>query len=482
MSNRPPGSPRGTTKTRRWSPSARWRILGWYVGLLAFAMVATLLIQRSYLQGQMVANTEEAIDQEVEELRQLAAGIDPATGEAFAGDLPAIFDTYFDRNVPLAGEIVATFVEGEPFQAGPGRVSVSPELIDTWASVQEPLRDVVDTEDGPLRFVAVPLLGENDAPSGVFVAGFYMADREATVDATLRVGGLVLGSIFILASVVAWVAAGDVLRPVRLVTDTARSISESDLTQRIPVTGDDEVGRLAGTFNEMLDRLEDSFATQRRFVDDAGHELRTPITVIRGQLEMLDDDPEERAETMRLVNTELDRMSRIVEDLLALARSETPDFISTHPIDLSDFMAEMLVKANGLADGVTLEVAEPGVFDGDAQRLTQAVTNLVRNSAEHGGPDVSITIGGRLEGDSVRIWVEDDGPGVPEEVAGEIFERFYRGRERRTSFGAGLGLPIVRAIVEGHGGTVDLDSRPGRTRFTLTLPAESVEEDPWPES
>lgn len=401
----------------------------------------------------------------------------------FAGDLEAIFDTYFERNVPLSGEIIITFVDGRGYRADPRR-PIPQELVDRWSRLTVTDRDVVPTPNGPLRFVAVPLVDETGDAGGVFVAGFYMQERQQVVDDMIRITSVVLGSIFVLASVVAWIAAGDVLRPVRLVSETALNISESDLSKRIPVESDDEVGRLARTFNEMLDRLEEAFATQRRFVDDAGHELRTPITVIRGQLELLGDDPEERKQTMELVNSELDRMSRMVEDLLTLARSETPEFIESHPIDLLDFLEEMRVKVAGLVSReVVLEKADVGVFTGDRQRLTQAVTNLVRNAVEHGDPDVEVAIGGIIEGDRVRIWVEDNGPGVPEDVQAHMFERFYRGLpSRRSATGAGLGLAIVRAIVEGHGGTVGLDSRPGRTRFTIELPAVPFEEEPWPES
>ncbi|HEX6945923.1 MAG TPA: HAMP domain-containing sensor histidine kinase [Acidimicrobiia bacterium] len=452
------------------------------MGLLAFALVTALLIQRAYLGGAVRNNADEALDQEVEELRQIAAGPNPATGEAFGGDVQAIFETFFARYAPLSGEFVVTFVDGRPYKVAPSR-PVPTELVDRWATLTQPERDAVNTGNGPLRYVAVPMFDETGEAGGVFVAAFYMQERQQPVDDTIRITALVLGSIFVLASVVAWIAAGDVLRPVRLVTDTARSITQSDLSRRIPVESDDEVGRLASTFNEMLDRLEEAFATQRRFVDDAGHELRTPITVIRGQLELLGDDPEERRQTMELVNSELDRMSRMVEDLLILARSETPDFIEARPIDLQDFMDEMTVKASGLAGReVTLERADPGVFTADRQRLTQAVTNLVRNSVEHGGRDVKVSIGGMLDGARVRIWVEDDGPGVPDEVRTHLFERFYRGNNRRSGTGAGLGLSIVRAIVEGHGGSVDLQSRPGRTKFEIVLPAAPSEEEPWPES
>lgn len=472
------------TEPRRRARSARWRILGWYLILLAFALVAALLIQRTYLLGQVVSDADALLDQETEELRSLAGGINPETGEAFAGDIEAILDVYFDRNVPLAGEIMVTFIDGAPHRAGPRNMPIPADMIDVWTAVDAPIRDQVDTENGPLRYVAVPLLDQAGNPGGVFVAGFYLADRQAAANSMVRAAAIVLGSIFVLASVVAWIAAGDVLRPVRLVTDAALNISETDLSQRIPVDSDNEIGRLASTFNEMLDRLEESFATQRRFVDDAGHELRTPITVIRGQLELAGDDPEERKHAMEIVNSELDRMSRIVDDLLILARSDTPEFVEAHPIDLADFMGDMKVKVTGLIGReVRVVVADPGVFVGDPQRLTQAVTNLVRNSVEHGGDDVSVTMGGTLDGSRVRIWVEDDGPGVPEEVTEHLFERFYRGSgSRRTTSGAGLGLSIVRAIVDGHGGTIDLESRPGRTRFTLNLPAAPIEESSWPES
>src|SRR5690606_1250325 len=197
---------------------------------------------------------------------------------------------------------------------------------------------------------------------GVFVVAILMDKRLAQVDDVLRIGALVYGSIFVIASAVAWVAAGGVLRPLRLLDETAQSISETDLSQRIDVEGDDEVAALATTFNHMLDRLEDAFAVQRRFVDDAGHELRTPITVIRGQLELLADDPDERKATIALVTAELDRMSRIVEDLLALAKAEHTDFINRHPVDLSEFVTDLALKGSSLGDrSIEVEEAQPAV-------------------------------------------------------------------------------------------------------------------------
>jgi signal transduction histidine kinase len=452
------------------------RILGWYVLLLAVALTAALLIQRSFLLNQVVSDADLALDQEVGELRQLAGGIDPETGELFAGDVQSIFDTFLARNVPLTDEAVVTIVGGVPYKSDiSGSFFEGTELLERWSSIQGSERDQIDTELGLVRYLAVPLVS-GEGTGGVFVVAVLLENQLNRVDGVLRVGGLVLGSIFVIASAVAWMAAGDVLRPLRLLSETARSITETDLSRRILVEGDDEMAALAQTFNDMLDRLEEAFATQRRFVDDAGHELRTPITVIRGQLELLGDDPEERLETVRLVTGELDRMSRIVEDLLVLAKAEQPDFIEAHPIDLAEFIDELVVKASALSDTpVTLIETAPAVVQGDGQRLTQAVMNLVRNAFEHTTPRVNVSIGGQANGVLTRIWVSDDGPGIPLEERQRLFERFARGRAgRRRTEGAGLGLSIVKAIAEGHGGTVEMATGQNGTTFTLVIPTHGA--------
>ena len=450
------------------------RILGWYVLLLAAALAAALFIQRSFLLDQVVSDADLSLDQEVGELNQLAGGLDPETGEPFAGDTRAIFDTFLDRNVPLNDEAIVTIVSGSPYKSDVlGSSFEGTELLAHWAALETSERGQVETDLGPVRYLAVPLV-VGESTGGVFVVAVLLENQLARVEGVVRVGALVLGSIFVIASAVAWVAAGDVLRPLRLLSDTTRSITETDLSKRIPVTGDDEIADLTRTFNEMLDRLEEAFATQRRFVDDAGHELRTPITVIRGQLEVLGDDPNERRETVGLVTGELDRMSRIVEDLLVLARSEQPDFIQSHPIDLAEFVDELAVKASSLSGRPVDQVAaSPAVFQGDSQRLTQAVMNLARNAFEHTGPGVRVTVGAKANGNWTRIWVGDDGPGIPPDERQRLFERFARGRSgRRRTEGAGLGLSIVKAIAEGHDGSVELETGDEGSTFTIVIPTD----------
>lgn len=452
-----------TTTDRRRSVTARARILGWYVLLLAVALVAALLLQRALLLRQAVVEADQGLDQEVNELRQLAGSIDPETGEPYGADVESIFDDFLAGNVPLEGEGVVTIIDGRPYKTDvTGSRMVNADLIRRWGAVSVPTRDEVRTDAGPLRYLAVPLQLDGQT-IGVFVAAILMESRLSSIGDVLRLGALVYGSIFVVASVLAWVTAGSVLRPLRQLRDTSAGISDTDLSTRIPVDGEDEIADLGRTFNSMLDRIEEAFATQRRFVDDAGHELRTPITVIRGNLELMGDDPADREATIAVVTAELDRMARIVDDLLVLAKSETADFIAPHPMDLGSFVDEILARATLIADRPwSIGERVEAVIVADEQRLTQAMLNLVRNAAEHTPAGTPVEIGSALTDDQARLWVRDHGRGIPEHERERLFERFARGaRGRRSTDGAGLGLAIVAAIAEGHGGRVSVDDADG---------------------
>ena len=466
------------TTIERGKVSARARILGWYVLLLAVALVAALFLQRALLLRQAVIDADLALDQEVDELRQLAGGVDPSTGEPFAGDVEAIFDVFLMRNVPLEGEGIVTMMDGRPYKTDVvGSVLARTGFADRWATVTEPVREEVVSDQGPIRSLAVPL-ELNGETLGIFVAAISMHPRLAAIDDVVRLGALVYGTIFVVASILAWVAAGGVLRPLRQLSETAAGITETDLSRRIPVTGRDEIADLGRTFNSMLDRIEEAFEIQRRFVDDAGHELRTPITVIRGNLELMGDDPSDRQATMALVTDELDRMARIVDDLLLLAKSENTDFIESHPMDLGGFIDELIAKARVLDDRPwSLDGREDVVIEADEQRLTQAMMNLIRNAAEHTPPGSPVAIGTALRAGEAVLWVRDAGPGIRPEDRGRLFERFARGRRgRRSTEGAGLGLAIVAAIADGHGGRVTVeDADGGGAMFALHIPVRPVE-------
>ena len=313
------------TEPRRLLASARARILLAIVVLLAFSTLLSVLAIRELLLARTSDRIDEEITQEIGEFRALAGGRNPRTGELFRGDLPAIYETYFRRNVPAQGETVIGYADGHrPIStsgARGGRIAVG-EQAARWQRLARSERGEFESPSGVVRYLAVPVRGSNGKIGGTFVVTAALGQERDEVEDAVRLAAIVLLTVLLIASALAWVVAGRVLAPLRMLSDTARSIGESDLTRRIPASGTDELAELGRTFNAMLDRLEAAFDSQRSFVSDASHELRTPITIVRGHLELLGDDPEERQETIALVTDELDRMSRFVDDLLLLARAE----------------------------------------------------------------------------------------------------------------------------------------------------------------
>ncbi|MGL4621014.1 MAG: sensor histidine kinase, partial [Chroococcidiopsis sp.] len=292
----------------------------------------------------------------------------------------------------------------------------------------------------------------------------------------IQVGAIV----FIVATAIAWRTAGQVLAPLRMLTQTARSITESDMTQRISVKGSDEIAEMTITFNEMLDRLQLAFNSQQEFIRDAGHELRTPITVIQGQLEMLSYRPEQQPQTLKLVMDELNRMGRLVNDLLLLAKAERPDFLKPKPEELDWLTEELYLKAKQLADrSWQLESKGLSPVTLDRQRFTQAVMNLVQNAVRHTQPGDTIAMGSTSKDRHLHFWVKDTGEGIASADQERIFQRFARATQldRDDLFeGAGLGLAIVEAIVNAHGGWIELSSQLGHgSTFTLVLPLNAKE-------
>jgi signal transduction histidine kinase len=451
---------------------------------MSAAIVASVLVVRRVLTVQVDRRIDAALQQEIDEVRRLARGRDPETGELFRGDVRRIFEVFLRRNIPVRSEMYVTFLGGQPHlrrpEDVPYRLDTDPGLVARWGSLTDPERGrITETPAGDVDYLAVPLLADTEV-RGVFVAAFFRdLELEETNAAVAGAAGVGLVTLLV-GSLLAWRVAEGVLRSVRDVTRTAQSITEGDLTRRIRVTGRDEVAALATTFNEMLDRLEAAFATQRRFVDDAGHELRTPITVIRGHLELLEDDPDERRKTLDLVMDELDRMQRIVEDLLVLAKAEQPDFLDLDTVDLATLTQEVHAKAAAIADrDWRFDGTGRGVVVADRQRLTQAMMQLAQNAAQHTNERDTISLGSSLRNGEARVWVRDTGPGIPSDQHDRIFRRFSRGTGGRRSEGAGIGLAIVKAIAEAHHGWVELDSAPsdGAT-FTVIFPTDQPQEEP----
>jgi signal transduction histidine kinase len=250
------------------------------------------------------------------------------------------------------------------------------------------------------------------------------------------------------------------------------------VSERIPLRGRDDVSDLTRTVNGMLDRLDDALRGQRRLLDDVGHELKTPITIVRGHLEVMDaSDPADVASTAALAIDELDRMSGLVRDIATLATASAPAALRVQPADIASLTASVLRKASALSghDWVPGGAAEVVALV-DPERLTQAMLQLASNAARHGARSGTIEIGSGVArdpagGERLRLWVRNDGPPISDETRQHMFERFRRGSSGRGSEGSGLGLSIVEAIALAHGGRVLVRSGAGEgTTLTLDLP------------
>jgi two-component system, OmpR family, sensor kinase len=328
------------------------------------------------------------------------------------------------------------------------------------------------------RLVAVPVHLEADpAVAGMFVVASDRTAQNAGVWRIFLTYSAVGVAALVVTSLVAWFVVGRMLRPVRVLRDTVRRVTESDLSERIEVTGKDDLADLAASVNSMLQRLERAFGSQRELLDDVGHELRTPLTIVRGHLELLDpgDEVDVRA-TQSLVLDELDRMQRLVDDLVTLATADRPDFVRRAPVDVGRLTDDVLEKARGLGGRRFVVVARADVVvDLDAQRITQAWLQLLANAVRFSGPQAVVRLGSEVAGGRLLVWVRDEGPGVPPAEESRIFERFHRGQADRVQHGAGLGLPIVAAIAAAHGGRVFLEHPPPGAGpgvgFVLDLPA-----------
>ncbi|HEY9332815.1 MAG TPA: HAMP domain-containing sensor histidine kinase [Kribbella sp.] len=300
-----------------------------------------------------------------------------------------------------------------------------------------------------------------------------------------------IGALFLVSLGTGWWLSGRVLRPVRRITATAQEISATDLSRRIALQGPhDELRNLADTVDGMLGRLETAFLTQRQLVDDASHELRNPLAVIQANVDAVlahdDTPPDDRAQATAIVGRAIQRMTRLVEDLLASARRSSPAFVDAD-VDLATIAGEAAEEYELLAADRELRVVRrlaPGpVAAGDASALRRAVDNLLSNAVRlaRGGSELVLAVGSR--NGWAWIAVRDEGPGIAADDADRVFDRFYRAGQQQTpatvpSTGqrrAGLGLAIVRQIAESHGGTVTLHSELGvGSTFVIWLPERSL--------
>jgi two-component system, OmpR family, sensor kinase len=341
-------------------------------------------------------------------------------------------------------------------------------------------RDVIRSR-ARLRVLTVPLVSGNRL-EGMLQVGIRMDVVNATQQTLLEVLLVGIASAIIAAGTAAWFSSMQMLKPLNEVTKTALQItSADDLSRRIPYSGspNDEVGQLVSAFNQTLSRLENLFSTQRRFLADVGHELRTPLTVIKGNVGLMRKIKEFDEESLETIEDEVDRLTRMVGDLLLLAQAESGKIPLAHDlVELDTLLLEVMNQMQVLAhDRVRLNLGsiDQVLVCGDRDRLKQVMVNLVGNAINYTPKDGEIVVGLGKVADRAQLTVTDTGPGIPPEDLPHIFERFYRGEKSRTrqrdGKGFGLGLSIAYWIVRNHGGRIEVNSTLGKgSTFCVWLP------------
>lgn len=461
--------------------------------LVALALTGAGLIIYFLGSAGIESDAQARADVEIEAFRELRdTGPNPDRTRSFAS-VDELLQTFLERNVASDDELLVGWVDGvartvsassptrQQLAQDPAFEALVQQRADNGGTVR------ADSSVGDLLVTIQPVRSESS--SGALVIVTFLDQAQQGLNELIRTYAITaLLSLIVITGLAAW-QAGRLLAPVGRLSDTAEEISATDLSRRLPETGNDDITALTRTVNGMLVRLEDAFVGQRQFLDDAGHELRTPLTVLRGHLELLDEkDPQDVAETRALLLDELDRMSRLVGDLILLAKTDRPDFLEIRPVSLGPLTETVLAKARGLGDREwRLDGAAEATVRMDEQRITQAVLQLADNAVKHTVPGDEIAIGSSAGAGGARIWVRDTGPGVPGEDRERIFDRFARSEVAEDDEGFGLGLSIVSAIASAHAGRVTVeDAVPNGACFVISLPLEpdpttgpTTTEEPW---
>jgi two-component system OmpR family sensor kinase len=471
--------------------SLRARLILGVVVLAAAGLIAAGFATYSSLSSFLVDQTDSSLDQAHGAVEFAAHG--PPDGDRGRGR---------DRGLPVAGAVrgycvqvrrVASIVSGGCALPFSGAQQLSPPTYPQAVSLPSTADDrgeraayfTVSSKDGSSRY-RVRAWSDDGNPNTTFLLAAPLKTVDSTLHRLLLIELLVTAIVLAaLAGLGLWVVR-IALKPLAAIGATAAKIADGDLSQRIEREDDrTEVGRLGKSLNTMLAQIEAGYRAReaserklRRFVADASHELRTPLAAVRAYAELFGrgaaDRPEDLERSMAGIGRESERMSLLVEDLLLLARLDEGRPLEQQPVRLDEVVREAVDAAHALDPGRPLDVdVEPVVVTGDRDRLRQIVDNLLSNVRSHTPPDTRASVRVVGEGDVAVVEVADEGPGLEPDQLEHVFERFYRTDASRTraSGGVGLGLSIVAAVVDAHGGRVAADSEPGHgVRFRIELP------------
>jgi two-component system OmpR family sensor kinase len=485
-------------RVRPWSAwTLRAKLVASMLALFTVIGVATGAFTVLALSRQLTSQVDDQLQSSMVRLLSDPRGVDFGTqadggrprgpgDEGLVAYLPTIPTTAFPRSI------------GKVSNGGERPVPLSTTQLAELerAGLRDDSTNIEVTGLGTYRVQATSVVSDG-TPIGVLVIGLPMDRTERTIQQMVLVAVMTLGAGIILVALLGtWLVRRN-LEPLRRLAATATKVSRMPLhSGRVALAGrvdaadtDErtEVGQVGVAFNEMLDHVDEALNARhqseqrvRQFVADASHELRTPLASIKGYAEISRREPEAVPQSvthaMGRIESEADRMSSLVEDLLLLARLDAGRPLEDEPVDVSMLVINAVSDAHAAAPEHRWDLdlpPEPVEVRGDAARLHQVVANLLANARTHTPEGTRVTTSVRPEGDWVRVAVHDDGPGVPDALQPNVFERFARGDDARNRAGGstGLGLSIVAAVSKAHGGRVELDSRPGDTTFSFLLPA-----------
>jgi two-component system, OmpR family, sensor kinase len=475
--------------------SLRARLLLGVIALAAVGLVAADLVTYSKLSSFLIDRTDTSLDaahQAVEgALRPHGSNPGPGPGQVPGGGVDALTAAAPGDYIQLRTLNRKVVLTGFVPQFSDAKLPPAPRLPATIALPQALVgRDrvtylTVPAQSGGGRW-RVRASIEPSAPNRILIVATSLADVDSTLHRLLLIELLVTAVVLAaIGGLGLWVIRLS-LRPLDAIETTAAAIAAGDLTQRVELADEQtEVGRLGLALNAMLAQIEESFNARdaserklRRFVADASHELRTPLAAVRAYAELFTrgaaERPDDLARSMSGISREAERMSVLVDDLLLLARLDEGRPLEQEPVELADVVGEAVDAARAVEPNRPIEVAlEPATVIGDRDRLRQIVDNLLANIRAHAGPETPVQVTLSLANGTAEITVADSGPGLTEDEASHVFERFYRadGSRARASGGVGLGLAIVAAVAQAHGGDVSAHSVPGEgATFSIALP------------
>ena len=462
--------------------------------LLGLGLIAVVLLGTAVAIPRITA--AYLVDQVDDQLQGAGA---PFSGPADVDDLPPV-GSGAGGGVITSSPLPAPDEEERPSRVFVGRIEAADGrlqniFVPNYGDLRAPRLDVQQLVDeagtGPFTVGGATryrVVSSAASDGDVVVVGLPLDDVDATVERLVRIELVALAVILTTLGLVGWWVIRLGVRPVNEMAEAATDIGAGDLSARVPEYDEKtEAGRLGVALNQMLGRIEDEFDQRRRtedrlrqFAADASHELRTPVTTVRGYAELYRsgalDEPGELAEAMRRVEQETVRMGDLVDDLLRLARLDQGRALERSSVDLAAVVRD--AGRDALATDpdrpITVDADESVVVSGDERLLRQLVANLAANALVHTGPEVPVHLRAFVEGDRAVVEVGDEGPGMAPEVAERVFERFYRADPSRSrhSGGSGLGLAIVEATVAAHGGEVTVTTAPGEgTTFRVELPS-----------